>query len=67
MTYSRSGDRITVEFSIDEYKELLACLGLALLDAERFHGKDGAIARDVGRFIEALNANNPDYDIFLKS
>lgn len=58
MTYSRAGLKVTVEFTVKEYTELLAILGLALIAAEC----DTVILRDVARFIKELNRTNPDFE-----
>lgn len=58
MTYSRAGLKVTVEFSLKEYTELLAILGLALIAAEC----DSTMLRDVAHFIKELNRTNPDFE-----
>lgn len=58
MTYSREGRKVIVEFTIKEYTELLAILGLALIAAEC----DSTMLGDVARFIKELNRTNPDFE-----
>ena len=60
MQYSRIDDKVTVEFSVNEFAELLAILGAALLLT-----KDKSdITAAVGRFIQELNRTNKDIALY---
>jgi hypothetical protein len=60
MKYKREGDRITLEMDRQEYTELLLFLGgqlSALGSGPMFWG--------AVEFVNALNAENPDYDPYV--
>lgn len=56
MTYSRKKEKITIEFTIEEYGHLLAILGFALTA-----GSTSVVGQDVSIFIKDLHTDPEDY------
>ena len=57
MTYTRQGDEVTVQMTVDQYKSLLTMLGVALAAADP---KQGIRWRWV-KFVNEMNRTNPEF------
>jgi hypothetical protein len=59
MKYTRDGDRITLEMTVDDYSSLMVMMGMVL--GLTYSGSDRKMARECTRFVNEMNADNPAY------
>lgn len=59
MTYTKNGDKVTLEMTADDYNALLIMLGYAAGSAEK-DGEHGR-RREMQRFFNEMNRTNPNF------